>query len=328
MNIAVVMGGYSDESVISLRSGQLILTHLNKDKYQVFEVHILNEGWYVKVEDQKLPINLADFSFEHNGNSVKFDVAVNTIHGTPGEDGHLQSYWELLDLPYTGCGFYQSALTFSKRDTLSVLGKFDIPKANSVYVTKGQEIDGEKIAKTLGFPFFVKPNQSGSSLGVSMVKELSELDKALAFAFAQDKDILIESQLKGVEISVGVMKLNGKTRVLGITEIVSGNDFFDYEAKYLGKSEEITPARLSQEVSELVEQSAAKIYEVLGMQGFSRIDFIVMNDIPYFIEINTNPGLSPQSIFPQQAAYANLNFSDLLENEIKLALERKPIWKK
>lgn len=328
MNIAVVMGGYSDESVISLRSGQLILTHLNKDKYQVFEVHILNEGWYVKVEDQKLPINRANFSFEHNGNSVKFDVAVNTIHGTPGEDGHLQAYWELLDLPYTGCGFYQSALTFSKRDTLSVLGKFDIPKANSVYVTKGQEIDGEKIAKTLGFPFFVKPNQSGSSLGVSMVKDLSELDKALAFAFAEDKDILIESQLKGVEISVGVMKLDGKTRVLGITEIVSGNDFFDYEAKYLGKSEEITPARLSQEVSELVEQSAAKIYEALGMQGFSRIDFIVMNDIPYFIEINTNPGLSPQSIFPQQAAYANLNFSDLLENEIKLALERKPIWKK
>lgn len=328
MNIAVVMGGYSDESVISLRSGQLILTHLNKDKYQVFEVHILNEGWYVKIEDQKLPINRADFSFEHNGNSVKFDVAVNTIHGTPGEDGHLQSYWELIDLPYTGCGFYQSALTFSKRDTLSVLGKFDIPKANSVYVTKGQEIDGEKIAKTLGFPFFVKPNQSGSSLGVSMVKELSELDKALAFAFAEDKDILIESQLKGVEISVGVMKLNGITKVLGITEIVSGNDFFDYEAKYLGKSEEITPARLSSEVSELVEKSAAKIYEALGMQGFSRIDFIVMNDIPHFIEINTNPGLSPQSIFPQQAAYANLNFSDLLENEIKLALERKPIWKK
>ncbi|WP_396160376.1 D-alanine--D-alanine ligase [Flavobacterium sp.] len=328
MNIAVVMGGYSDESVISLRSGQLILTHLNKDKYQVFEVHILNEGWYVKIEDQKLPINRADFSFEHNGNSVKFDVAVNTIHGTPGEDGHLQAYWELIDLPYTGCGFYQSALTFSKRDTLSVLGKFDIPKANSVYVTKGQEIDGEKIAKTLGFPFFVKPNQSGSSLGVSMVKELSELDKALAFAFAEDKDILIESQLKGVEISVGVMKLNGITKVLGITEIVSGNDFFDYEAKYLGKSEEITPARLSKEVSELVEKSAAKIYEALGMQGFSRIDFIVMNDIPHFIEINTNPGLSPQSIFPQQAAYANLNFSDLLENEIKLALERKPIWKK
>jgi D-alanine-D-alanine ligase len=328
MNIAVVMGGYSDESVISLRSGQLILTHLNKDKYQVFEVHILNEGWYVKIEDQKLPINRADFSFEHYGNSVKFDVAVNTIHGTPGEDGHLQAYWELIDLPYTGCGFYQSALTFSKRDTLSVLGKFDIPKANSVYVTKGQEIDGERIAKMLGFPFFVKPNQSGSSLGISMVKELSELDKALAFAFAEDKDILIESQLIGVEISVGVMKLNGNTRVLGITEIVSGNDFFDYEAKYLGKSEEITPARLSSEVSELVEQSAAKIYEALGMQGFSRIDFIVMNDIPHFIEINTNPGLSPQSIFPQQAAYANLNFSDLLENEIKLALERKPIWKK
>ena len=328
MNIAVVMGGYSDESVISLRSGQLILNNLNKDKYQVFEVHILNEGWYVKMNDNKLPINRGDFSFDNNGNTIKFDVAVNTIHGTPGEDGHLQSYWELIDLPYTGCGFYQSALTFSKRDTLSVLGKFDIPKANSIYASKGQEINGEKIAATLGFPFFVKPNQSGSSLGVSMVKELSELDKALEFAFAEDKDILIESQLKGTEISVGVMKLNGTTKVLGITEIVSGNDFFDYEAKYLGKSEEITPARLSVEVSELVEKSAAKIYEALGMQGFSRIDFIVMNDIPHFIEINTNPGLSPQSIFPQQAAYANLNFSDLLDNEIKLALERKPIWKK
>jgi D-alanine-D-alanine ligase len=328
MNVAVVMGGYSDESVISLRSGQLILNNLNKNSYQIFEVHILNEGWYVKIEDTKYPINRANFSFEKDGKTIKFDVAVNTIHGTPGEDGHLQSYWELIDLPYTGCGFYQSALTFSKRDTLSVLGKFNIPKANSIYLSKGQKIDAEKIATELGFPFFVKPNQSGSSLGVSMVKELLQLEKALEFAFAEDNDILIESYLKGTEISVGVMKLDGKTKVLGITEIVSGNDFFDYEAKYLGKSEEITPARLSKEVEKKVYESAAKIYEALGMQGFSRIDFIVMNDIPHFIEINTNPGLSPQSIFPQQAAYAKLNFTDLLDNEIKLALERKPIWKK
>lgn len=328
MNIAVVMGGYSDESVISLRSGQLILNNLNKDKYQIFEVHILNEGWFVIINEEKIAINKADFSFQLNGNHIKFDAAVNTIHGTPGEDGHMQAYWELLDLPYTGCSFYQSALTFSKRDTLSVLGKFDIPKANSIYLTKGQEINGEKIAATLGFPFFVKPNQSGSSLGVSMVKELSEFDKALQFAFAEDNDILIESQLKGTEVSVGVMKLNGVTKVLGTTEIISENDFFDYEAKYLGKSNEITPARLSAEVEKKVYETAVKIYEALGMQGFSRIDFIIMNDIPHFIEINTNPGLSPQSIFPQQAAYANLNFSDLLDNEIKLALERKPIWKK
>lgn len=328
MNIAVVMGGYSDESVISLRSGQLILNNLNKDKYQIFEVHILNEGWYVKINNNKFPINRGDFSFDWNGNLTKFDAVVNTIHGTPGEDGHMQAYWELLDLPYTGCSFYQSALTFSKRDTLSVLGKFDIPKANSVYLTRGQEINGEKIAEKLGFPFFVKPNQSGSSLGVSMVKELSEFGKALEFAFAEDNDILIESQLKGTEVSVGVMKLNGATKVLGTTEIISENDFFDYEAKYLGKSNEITPARLTVEVEAKVYETAAKIYEALGMQGFSRIDFIIMNDVPHFIEINTNPGLSPQSIFPQQAAYANLNFSDLLDNEIKLALERKPIWKK
>lgn len=328
MNVAVVMGGYSDESVISLRSGQLILNNLNKEKYQIFEVHVLNEGWFVIINDEKIAINKGDFSFVLNGKHTKFDAIVNTIHGTPGEDGHMQAYWELLDLPYTGCSFYQSALTFSKRDTLSVLGKFDIPKANSVYLTKGQDINGEKIAATLGFPFFVKPNQSGSSLGVSMVKELSEFDKALEFAFAEDNDILIESQLKGTEVSVGVMKLNNTTKVLGTTEIISENDFFDYEAKYLGKSNEITPARLSSEVEKKVYETAAKIYEALGMQGFSRIDFIIMNDIPHFIEINTNPGLSPQSIFPQQAAYANLNFSDLLDNEIKLALERKPIWKK
>ena len=328
MKIAVVMGGYSDESVISLRSGQLILNHLNKDIHEVYEVHILNEGWYVKMGDQKLPINRADFSFEKDGNTINFDVAINTIHGTPGEDGHLQSYWELIDLPYTGCGFYQSALTFSKRDTLSVLGKFDIPKANSVYVTKGQEIDGEKIAKTLGFPFFVKPNQSGSSLGVSMVNSLDELQKALDFAFAEDNDILIESYLKGTEVSVGVLNYKNEVTVLGITEIVSENKFFDYEAKYLGKSEEITPARISAETEELVRTTAKNAYKALGMIGFSRTDFIVMDGIPHFIEINTNPGLSPQSIFPQQAAFAGIPFSDLLDNEIELALAKKPIWKK
>ena len=320
MNIAVVMGGYSDESVISLRSGQLILNHLNKDKYQVFEVHILNEGWYVKMEDKKRPINRADFSFENNGTSIKFDVAVNTIHGTPGEDGHLQSYWELIDLPYTGCGFYQSALTFSKRDTLSVLGKFDIPKANSIYISKGQEINGEKIAATLGFPFFVKPNQSGSSLGVSMVKELSELDKALEFAFAEDKDILIESQLKGTEISVGVMKLNGVTKVLGTTEIISENDFFDYEAKYLGKSQEITPARISNEMTQKVSEIAKRAYEVLKMKGFSRSEFIIVNDEPHMLEMNTIPGLTTESLIPQQAKAAGISLKDLFTNAIELAL--------
>lgn len=328
MNVAVVMGGYSDESVISLRSGQLILNNLDKSKYQIFEVHILPEGWYVLENEVKYPINKGDFSFQKNNQTIRFDVAVNTIHGTPGEDGHMQSYWELLELPYTGCNFYQSALTFNKRDTLSVLSKFDILKANSIYLSKGDVIDGEAIAAELGLPFFVKPNQSGSSLGVSMVKDLSQLPKALDFAFAEDHDILIESYLKGTEISVGVFKFKGETKVLGITEIIPETEFFDYEAKYLGKSNEITPARLTPEVQERVEAMAKKVYEALGMTGFSRTDFIIMNDQPYFIEMNTNPGLSPQSIFPQQANYAKMNFSEMLDNEIELALQRKLIWKK
>ncbi|WP_298121330.1 D-alanine--D-alanine ligase [Flavobacterium sp.] len=328
MNVAVVMGGYSDESVISLRSGQLILNNLDKSKYQVFEVHILLNDWYCLIDGTKYPINKADFSFTKDNQTIKFDVISNTIHGTPGEDGHMQAYWELLEIPYTGCGFYQSSLTFNKRDTLSVLSKFNIPKANSIYLSKGDAIDGKDVVQELGLPFFVKPNQSGSSLGVSKVNSLEDFDKALAFAFAEDNDILIESYLKGREVSVGVIKYKGETKVMGITEILSENDFFDYEAKYLGKSEEVTPANLSDEIKNRVEETAKKVYEALGMSGFSRTDFIIMNDIPHFIEINTNPGLSPQSIFPQQAAYSNMPMSDLLDNEISLALQRKLIWKK
>lgn len=327
-NIAVVMGGYSDESVISLRSGQLILNNLDRSKYNVFEVHILRDGWNVLADGQQFPIDKSDFSFTQNGNKITFDAISNTVHGTPGEDGHLQAYWELLEIPYTGCGFYQSSLTFNKRDTLSVLSKFNIPKASSIYLSKGDQISGEAIAKQLGLPFFVKPNQSGSSLGVSKVNDLSELDKALAFAFAEDDDILIESFLKGTEISVGVLNYLGKTTVLGITEIVSQNDFFDYEAKYQGKSDEITPARIDSATEQKVRETAAKVYESLGMSGFSRADFIIMDGVPHFIEINTNPGLSPQSIFPQQAAHANLAFSDLLDNEIELAMKRKVLWKR
>lgn len=328
MNVAVVMGGYSDESVISLRSGQLILKQLDKTKYHAFEVHILSDEWYSLIDAKKYPINKADFTVSIDDQNIKFDVAVNTIHGTPGEDGHMQAYWELIDLPYSGCNYYQSSLTFNKRDTLSVLSKFSIPKANSIYISKGDVIDANKIQSELGLPFFVKPNQSGSSLGVSMVSTLDDLPKALDFAFAEDNDILIESYLNGTEVSVGVLNYNGKTTVLGITEIVSQNAFFDYEAKYLGKSNEITPARISSELEALVIETAKKVYESLGMTGFSRTDFIIMDGIPHFIEINTNPGLSPQSIFPQQAAYANIAFSDLLDNEIKLALQKKPIWKK
>lgn len=329
MNIAVVMGGYSDESVISLRSGQLILNNLDREKYNIYEIHILLEGWYAIVNAEKFPINKSDFSFSDGISTTHFDVILNTVHGTPGEDGHLQAYWELLEIPYAGCNYYQSSLTFNKRDTLSVLSKFNIPRAKSIYVSEGNiDFTYENVVEDLGLPFFVKPNQSGSSLGISKVNSKEEYEKALIFAFAEDKDILIESFLDGTEISVGVLNYKGKTTVLGLTEIVSHNDFFDYEAKYLGKSEEITPARISPEMTDKVTKTAIKVYESLRMKGFSRAEYIIMNDEPHFIEINTNPGLSPQSIFPQQATYANIPMSDLLDSEIELALQNKPIWKK
>ena len=328
MNVAVVMGGYSDEKAISLKSGQLIINNLDKNKYQIFEVHILLNEWKVIQNKKEFIINKSDFSCEIDGKKVIFEVAVNTVHGTPGEDGHLQAYWELINLSYTGCNYYQSSLTFNKRDTLSVLSKFDIPKANSLYFNIYDVITFENVVTQLGLPFFVKPNQSGSSLGVSRVNEAVDFQKALDFAFAQDSDILIESYLKGTEVSVGVLNYQNEIKVLGITEIVSENEFFDYEAKYQGKSNEITPARIDENTKNRVEETAKKVYQSLGMSGFSRADFIIMDGIPYFIEINTNPGLSPQSIFPQQAKIANLNFSDLLDNEIELALKRKRIWDK
>lgn len=323
MKVAVVMGGYSGECEVSLRSGQLILNNLDRNKYEVFEVHILNEGWFLVEGENKLPINRGDFSVEKNGQTLHFDVIANIIHGTPGEDGQLQAYWKLLGIPYTGCDFYQSALTFNKRDTLSVLAKFNIPKAKSVYTSKKETIDKDAIIAELGLPLFVKANQSGSSLGVSKVNHSEDFEKALQTAFEVDENILIESFLNGREFSIGVLKLNGKTTVLGITEIIPENDFFDYEAKYLGKSKEITPAQVDAQIEQKLIQTTAKVYDILGMTGFSRVDFIVMNGEPYFIEINTNPGLSPQSIFPQQVTYRGLNFSDLLDSEIQLALNRK-----
>ncbi|CEN47438.1 D-alanine--D-alanine ligase [Capnocytophaga canis] len=320
--IAVVMGGYSGECGVSLKSGQLILQNLDKEKYEVFEVHILNEGWFLidKSGGKSFSINKGDFSATKDGEKITFDLVVNTIHGTPGEDGQLQAYWKLIGIPYTGCDFYQSALTFNKRDTLSVLAKFNIPKAKSIYASKKDKLDFNLISKELGLPLFVKANRSGSSLGVSKVRTSAEFEEALLNAFQVDDEILIESFLSGREISVGVMRLNGKTTVMGHTEIISENDFFDYEAKYLGKSKEITPALLSDELIERIDGLTIKIYDILNMKGFSRIDYIIMDNIPHFIEINTNPGLSPQSIFPQQVAHKGLNFSDLLDSEINSAL--------
>ena len=324
-NIAVVMGGYSDEYKVSLKSGQLIFDSLDRDLYNVYKVVILKEEWYfVDDRGEKSPLDKADFSVSlTSGFKVKFDVCFNIIHGRPGENGELQAYWNTIGQKYTGCDFYQSALTFNKKDTLAVLSKYGIPSAKSIYLRLGEEIDENEIVEKLGLPLFVKPNQSGSSLGITKVKAQSELKEALKFAFAEDEEILIESFLDGMEVSVGVVDFNDETVVLGITEIVPDKEFFDYEAKYEGASEEITPARIDDETRKRVEEISKHAYEALGMSGFSRSEFIIMNGIPYMLEMNTNPGFSPASILPQQAKIYGISIMDLCGNEVEKALAKK-----
>ncbi|MCW3170451.1 D-alanine--D-alanine ligase [Chryseobacterium sp. 09-1422] len=324
-HVAVVMGGYSDEYKVSLKSGQLIYDSLDRDQYNVYKVVILKDEWYFLGENEnKLPINKGDFSVNINDTeTLKFDVCFNIIHGTPGENGILQAYWDAIGQTYTGCDFYQSALTFNKKDTLAVLSKYGIPSAKSVYLRKGEDINVEEIIENLGLPVFVKPNQSGSSLGISKVKEQSELIAATEVAFKEDDEILIESFLDGMEVSVGVIDFKGETIVLGITEIVPQNEFFDYEAKYEGASEEITPARIDAETTKRVEEIAKRAYDSLGMSGFSRSEFILMDGTPYMLEMNTNPGFSPASILPQQAKIYGISIKDLCGNEVEKALNKK-----
>ncbi|WP_292010060.1 D-alanine--D-alanine ligase [Chryseobacterium sp.] len=324
-HVAVVMGGYSDEYVVSLKSGQLIYDSLDRDVYNVYKVVILKDEWYFLDEnEQKHTINRGDFSIElANNEKLNFDVCFNIIHGTPGENGILQAYWDAIGQAYTGCDFYQSALTFNKKDTLAVLSKYGIPSAKSIYLRKGESINEDEIISQLGLPVFVKPNQSGSSLGISKVKEKSELKAATEIAFKEDNEILIESFLNGMEVSVGVIDYKGETIVLGITEIVPQNEFFDYEAKYEGASEEITPARIDDETRIRVEEIAKKAYNSLGMSGFSRSEYILMDGIPYMLEMNTNPGFSPASILPQQAKIYGISIKDLCGNEVEKALAKK-----
>jgi len=321
-NIAVVMGGYSSEVAISIKSGSVVCHQLNKEKYNVFKVHILKEKWFVLDDDfTEFTIDKNDFSFKKNGTKIKFDCVFNAIHGNPGENGVLLAYFDLIKLKHTSAPYYQMALTFNKRDCLSVVKQYGIKTAKAVYLNQGDEIDSNKIIEKVGLPCFVKPNGAGSSFGISKVYAEETLLPAIEIAYKEDSEILIESFLEGKEVSVGVIEYKGDVKVLPITEIVSENDFFDYEAKYEGKSQEITPARISKEIKEKVEEVAEKIYRILGMKGFSRSEFILVNNEPHFIEMNTVPGLTTESILPQQAQKAGITLSELFDNAIQSALK-------
>ncbi len=320
-NIAIAMGGYSSEFEISLKSGGVVADAMDKNVYNVYHYHILKDGWNcVLPNGEKAAIDKGTFGFTFGNETIIPHVVFNTIHGTPGEDGYLAAYLELLNIPQTSTGFYQAALSFNKRDCLSVLKNFGINCATSFYVNKGDDFNTKAIIDKVGLPCFVKPNRAGSSFGISKVKNIENLIPALEIAFKEDSEVIIESQLVGTEISVGVYEFQGKMHVFNPTEIVSENDFFDYEAKYLGKSQEITPARISASEMKKAKEEALKIYKILNMEGVTRSEFIIQDGTPYFIETNSTPGLSKESIIPKQAADAGIPLRDFFGMLIENAL--------
>ncbi|QYA25536.1 D-alanine--D-alanine ligase [Gramella sp. MT6] len=321
--IAIAMGGYSSEYHISINSGNIVYKHLDREKYEPYRVHILKGEWFVVADDDTpYPINKSNFTVKINDKVIQFDCVFNTIHGTPGENGLLQAYLELIGIPQTSCDYYQSALTFNKRDLISVLRPYGIKAATNYFLNKGEEINTKEIVDKVGLPCFIKANRAGSSFGVTKVKTEEEIIPAAKTAFSEDDEAIIESFLDGTEVSVGVITYKGEVMALPVTEIIPDGEFFDYEAKYLGKSQEITPARISDEDTKKVQDIAVMIYQKLKMKGLSRSEFIFHEGEPHFIEMNTNPGISAASILPQQAEKAGISLKDLFGSTIEAALKR------
>ncbi len=321
-NIAIIMGGDSSESVISLKSAAVVQKYLDKEKYAPYQVLITKQKWAVVEGENEFSIDKNDFSSTINGQKIKFDAVFNAIHGTPGEDGKLQGYFELLGIPYSSSGVLGSALTFSKGTSNAVIKAWGLANtAKSVVVRKGESVDEAAVISALGLPCFVKPNNGGSSFGASKVKEAAQLKSALAKAFEHDPEAIVEEFLPGTEVTCGVFRYAEKTTVLPITEIVPKNEFFDFEAKYKGASEEVTPARISRELTDEIQRITGTVFDKLGLKGMSRIDFIIKENVPYLVEVNTTPGLSEQSIVPQQARSVGISLTDLFGMMIEESLK-------
>jgi D-alanine-D-alanine ligase len=320
-NIAIIMGGYSSEYQISIKSGSVVKACLDSTKYNSYCIHIFKDKWvYVDEDSNEHPIDKNDFSIVVDNKKIVFDCVFNAIHGSPGEDGLMQAYFELLNIPQTSCNMYQAALTFNKRDLLATLRPYGIKTATNYCLNLGDRIDEDAIINKVGLPCFVKANKAGSSFGITKVYEKKDLNEAIDNAFREDNEIIIESFLDGIEVSVGVITYQGKVMVLPLTEIVSENDVFDYAAKYQGQSQEITPARISEDLAQKVRQQAKRIYEILKLKGLSRSEFIFKDGEPYLLEVNTVPGLTEESILPQQARAAGITLPMLFENAIQEAM--------
>ncbi len=321
-NIAIITGGDSSEVVISLKSAAQVKLCLDEKGYQTYIVFIKKNDWHVKIDNQQILINRHDFSFTFDHQKIKFDYAFFAMHGPPGEDGKLQAYFDLLEIPYNTSGVLSLALTFNKFSCKSFLSQCGIKTPRALLLKKIEEIDTESIISEIGLPCFIKPNCGGSSFGVSKISNTDELDNALQFALKEDTQVLVEEFIGGTELTCGLVKINDRELVFPVTEVISKKDFFDYEAKYThGMAEEITPARISKESSLQCQEIASRIYDYLDCRGLVRIDSILSNGEFYFLELNGIPGMTKKSIIPQQIRIFGLTEEEVYDMIIRETAE-------
>ena len=322
--IAIVGGGDTSEFHVSLRSAQGIYSFIDKEKYTLYIVQMHGLDWHVQLLDgTTVPVDRNDFSFQLDGRKVTFDFAYITIHGTPGEDGRLQGYFDMLHIPYSCCGVLAASLTYDKFACNQYLKSFGVRIADSLLLRRGQTISDDDVIGKIGLPCFIKPSLGGSSFGVTKVKTRDEIQPAIAKAFDEAQEVVIEAFMDGTELTCGCYKTRQKSVVFPITEVVSHNEYFDYKAKYNGESDEITPARIPDELRDRVQQLTSAIYDILGARGIIRVDYIVTaGEKINLLEVNTTPGMTATSFIPQQVRAAGMDIKDVMTDIIENAFEK------
>jgi len=316
--IAIVCGGDSSEMEVSLKSAQGLFSFIDKSNYSAWIVVIQKGNWSVRLNDEETtPIDKNDFSFKQKGEKISFDFAWITIHGTPGEDGLLQGYFDLIGLPFSCCDVLAAAITFSKFTCNQFLKGFGVMVGESVLLRQGQFIGDKDVVETVGLPCFIKCNVGGSSFGVTKVKKTEDIQDAITNAFAEGQEVIIESFLSGTEVTCGCFKTKKGAHLLPVTEVVSQNEFFDYDAKYKGQVQEITPARIPDETRDRIQSITSMIYDILGCKGIIRADYIITDEGIKLLEVNTTPGMTTTSFIPQQVAAAGMKMSEVMSEIIE-----------
>ncbi|MDL2322803.1 D-alanine--D-alanine ligase [Bacteroidales bacterium OttesenSCG-928-A17] len=318
-NIAIVAGGYSSEYVISLKSAEGIYSFIDPDRYNLYIVLITKDKWIVQKDGKEFSVDKNDFSFIEDGQKTNFDFAYITIHGTPGENGLIQGYLQMLDIPFSCCDVLAASLSFNKFVCNQYLKTYGISIADSIWLKTGESVESDEIVNKLGLPVFVKPNDGGSSFATTKVNEKEKLQEAIALAFGEGKEVIIEQFIPGTEVTCGCYKVGGKETVFPITEVVSKNEFFDFDAKYNPASvEEITPARISPELTEKIQKMTSRVYDYLGANGIIRVDYIITpaGEVK-MLEVNTTPGMTKTSFIPQQIRAAGLDIREVMTEIIE-----------